>query len=848
MNEVEQLVNAATNLGAAKGNAAIHSADKAAAKIFTAESDASHRAFADECDKTLKMKEADKETTKQIVDAADKTLQAGDAAIQKVQAMFPDLKFPKLSTEEINKCKADANAVGHLDEAAKQRIQESIIHDYENLRAKYLLENGIDNRFDHLSPEERYKNLILQNMAEDPPEHFESEEEALALAMQNYLKLKMQQFDDVIAKERALRDAQIRLQDAAEKFREKHNKRNNFWSAVFTIGKIAVLGAVAWFAPPLLGAALPTLVGAVGTASSAIATGCAVATADAAVQEIGVATNLQDHFSLNEVLESGVSVGAGNLSAGMELMNHAATVATANAATQLVEVETGLREKFDLQGVGLQTASLMVAEGIKEVMPLLTNVFGDNDATKMVAKATDTAVNAALEHKIKNVPLNPANLAMQVVGEIAGEKLGEALAAKMSTTDVKVAKKAIDENDIAKTANEDLPVSKMKEQQTGAATTDTSTNSITNDITNVIPNSTTNSIDKMCTINDGVYVEERKITPIEQSSATNALTRMISSGKISAAVKLMTNNKNEKYMPIDSSGSAQAQQIQNTLSKEGNIDNNLASQINNATNAVNAANQVGGQKREHVPEDFEDADIHFAKSATAVLQKLAEAEKCTPLNPRIFDQTQKTLEILADFTNEFAKNNFILQSSIQFIAEARKHLRSFIYGTPEEHQQAVHDLAVDAVMMYGAPKIAAKGIKVLSTALDFTLFAKKASPKLVTNAMSDSIELYRAVRPAELEQILNTNSFELIPGMAEEKYFSTSLENIKQYAEMAESAFGDPPYVYVKTSIPKSIADKFLGPNVDRGIETVMIPKNYLKNLKPEIIEKPELGNKRVYG
>lgn len=101
-----------------------------------------------------------------------------------------------------------------------------------------------------------------------------------------------------------------------------------------------------------------------------------------------------------------------------------------------------------------------------------------------------------------------------------------------------------------------------------------------------------------------------------------------------------------------------------------------------------------------------------------------------------------------------------------------------------------------------------------------------------------TITLYRAVNPNELEQILQTEKFENLPGTAEGKYFSTSLSGAKKYAAMAEKVFGDPPYSFIRTNVPQSIITKIMGTIVDGGIETIVVPEKNLPSLTtPEILE-----------
>lgn len=109
------------------------------------------------------------------------------------------------------------------------------------------------------------------------------------------------------------------------------------------------------------------------------------------------------------------------------------------------------------------------------------------------------------------------------------------------------------------------------------------------------------------------------------------------------------------------------------------------------------------------------------------------------------------------------------------------------------------------------------------------------------------IDLYRAIKPAELQQIIETGGFENPYGI-ERKYFSTSLEGAKQFAKMAEKAFGDEPYSYIKTQIPRTVVTDILKANVDRGINTIVVPTENLFQLSNvEILEQILEDRSNIY-
>ncbi|ECG5958903.1 hypothetical protein E1630_23125 [Salmonella enterica subsp. enterica serovar Baguida] len=98
------------------------------------------------------------------------------------------------------------------------------------------------------------------------------------------------------------------------------------------------------------------------------------------------------------------------------------------------------------------------------------------------------------------------------------------------------------------------------------------------------------------------------------------------------------------------------------------------------------------------------------------------------------------------------------------------------------------------------------------------------------------VNLYRAIGPDELSQILETNTFKNPYGI-EGKYFTSSLEKAKDYAKMAENSFKDPPYSFVRTEIPKNVLDNpAYYAEVDGGIPAYVLPDDVLSGLEPYIL------------
>lgn len=271
---------------------------------------------------------------------------------------------------------------------------------------------------------------------------------------------------------------------------------------IYNVGKIAALAAVAYFAPPLLGSALP-IVGAVGTATNAAATGVAMGAVDAAVQGAGTIMGMQDHVSGREVLETAIAGTVGTVTAGLPAMPHTTAVAAAAAGTQVVEMQAGMRDAFDLKDVGLQAASALIASGIQETMPKLAEKVGTTKATQVAAAAANTAINAVLQHAANGVPIDLATMASQVAGSIAGSKIGEAV---------------VDRMDVPKAA----PVLPQKTKRPVPASHKTQ----------APPEK-----GPLCTANDGSFFEKWKMTPLPPRKVDNEVLELLGKGKFAEAKK-----------------------------------------------------------------------------------------------------------------------------------------------------------------------------------------------------------------------------------------------------------------------------------------------------------------------
>ncbi len=122
---------------------------------------------------------------------------------------------------------------------------------------------------------------------------------------------------------------------------------------------------------------------------------------------------------------------------------------------------------------------------------------------------------------------------------------------------------------------------------------------------------------------------------------------------------------------------------------------------------------------------------------------------------------------------------------------------------------------------------------------------EKCPPDLPKAPEPETVPLYRAVSPSELNNIKQTNAFNSPPGI-ETKYFTTSGEKASEYGKKAVLAFHDEPYTIVKTEIPKNIllSDPKFYAEVDGGIPAYVLPNDLLVNLKPTILNYSPLPRK----
>lgn len=104
---------------------------------------------------------------------------------------------------------------------------------------------------------------------------------------------------------------------------------------------------------------------------------------------------------------------------------------------------------------------------------------------------------------------------------------------------------------------------------------------------------------------------------------------------------------------------------------------------------------------------------------------------------------------------------------------------------------------------------------------------------------NDAVNLFRAVKPAELDDLKNGGGIFRNPLGTERKYFSFTVEGASSYAQQTYKAGGglyEGPYTIVGTRFPRSLIGPIDLANVDRGIDSVTVTTNNLQFLtRPRI-------------
>lgn len=124
--------------------------------------------------------------------------------------------------------------------------------------------------------------------------------------------------------------------------------------------------------------------------------------------------------------------------------------------------------------------------------------------------------------------------------------------------------------------------------------------------------------------------------------------------------------------------------------------------------------------------------------------------------------------------------------------------------------------------------------------------APGAKPSASMPSLLPETPLFRAVSPAELSDIQNSDNFSDPYGTGG-KYFSTTPEGAASYAQQAysralnsTSGIWGPaePFTTIQTSIPTPLItpDMVPGNGVDGGIPTVVVPVNLFRSLAPPVV------------
>ena len=97
--------------------------------------------------------------------------------------------------------------------------------------------------------------------------------------------------------------------------------------------------------------------------------------------------------------------------------------------------------------------------------------------------------------------------------------------------------------------------------------------------------------------------------------------------------------------------------------------------------------------------------------------------------------------------------------------------------------------------------------------------------------MTEFVQVYRAVLPAELDDLKHLGRFRN-PYGNEVKYFALTRGGTTQYATFAATVFGEGPYWLVSAHFPSRFVGWQLQVTVDRGIASLALPTNLLVELR----------------
>lgn len=494
-------------------------------------------------------------------------------------------------------------------------------------------------------------------------------------------------------------------------------------SFVAQLAKIVALALVIYFAPGL-GLLAVNALGVGGIAGMEIlSTAVIAALGDAAVQGLAVGVGAQAKFSVNEMLETGLSAGTLSGLSGMEKvgafagmgktsinLTKALTLATTNVQAQLIEMRLGTREKFDAKEVGVQLAASLIASGINAEVE---SHFGANPAAHFAGNGIAKTMTAALGGAVTGTPVNIQSLAASMIGDTIADGI----------------------------------------------------------ISSAAPM--------------GQHAElDREIALAEQ------------------AVQLQ----------VDTPSLIPEPSMEVTLTSQEVIGRNQG--LYNSEHLIGQANIAEPSNWNRVAGGFQVMGGFAAMGSGAVMSATGlGAVVGIPYGLSGLDNAWTGAKQIWSGQHEKTNINHVLVSA-------------GMDETTAENAQLVLDLSVP----FGALSKAIP--KVISSIGSATTGAiKQGLNKFgLFGGGGEGVELYRAVKPEELKAILESGSFQNPYGI-EKKYFSSTYEGAKQYAQMAEKAFGDPPYKIIKTTLPKTHFDSLhsdLKETVDRGINAVLIPTERL--------------------
>lgn len=180
------------------------------------------------------------------------------------------------------------------------------------------------------------------------------------------------------------------------------------------------------------------------------------------------------------------------------------------------------------------------------------------------------------------------------------------------------------------------------------------------------------------------------------------------------------------------------------------------------------------------------------------------------------------------------------------LAEAGKHVINTIVDTINLLPNLHNFLGVaGGVPFIPAPtldrpfEVGTPGVIAGEAAILFMPFDEFGKAGAAIGKSDDLVPLFRAVQPTEAADLAARNGLFRNPAGLEVKYFSESLEGAQSFAEQATRIYGDGPFSFVQTTIPRSAITPNMRSVVDRGVSTVVVPTEQLRLLSPAQSIKP---------